>query len=96
MDFSYFTVSDRWLGSETILPISFRHLILPEKYPPPTELIDLQPLPLSALNNPQFQSIFLEKNIKVFNPIQTQGSYFCVYFDPLSDDFILWFWQVFF
>ncbi|VDN59866.1 unnamed protein product [Dracunculus medinensis] len=65
-------VSDRWLGSETILPISFRHLILPEKYPPPTELIDLQPLPLSALNNPQFQSIFLEKNIKVFNPIQTQ------------------------
>lgn len=35
-------VSDRWLGSETVLPVSFRHLVLPEKYPPPTELLDLQ------------------------------------------------------
>ncbi|VDN01570.1 unnamed protein product [Thelazia callipaeda] len=65
-------VSDRWLGSENILPISFRHLILPEKYPPPTELLDLQPLPLSALNNPLFQSVFEKNEISVFNPIQTQ------------------------
>ena len=42
-------VSDKWLGCEATLPVSFRHLILPEKYPPPTELHDLQPLPLSAL-----------------------------------------------
>lgn len=35
-------VSDRWLGAETVLPISFRHLILPEKFPPRTELLDLQ------------------------------------------------------
>lgn len=68
-------VSDRWLGSETVLPISFRHLILPEKYPPPTELLDLQPLPLSALNNKLFQSVFEQKNISVFNPIQTQGKH---------------------
>ncbi|MCP9262026.1 hypothetical protein DINM_005324 [Dirofilaria immitis] len=27
-------VSDRWLGSETVLPISFRHLILPENIHP--------------------------------------------------------------
>ncbi|KAL0296225.1 UNVERIFIED_CONTAM: DExH-box ATP-dependent RNA helicase DExH12 [Sesamum radiatum] len=26
-------VSDRWLGAQTVLPVSFRHLILPEKYP---------------------------------------------------------------
>uniref|UniRef100_A0A0N4YVM1 Activating signal cointegrator 1 complex subunit 3 (inferred by orthology to a zebrafish protein) n=1 Tax=Nippostrongylus brasiliensis TaxID=27835 RepID=A0A0N4YVM1_NIPBR len=49
-------VSDRWLGSETVLPISFRHLVLPEKYPPPTELLDLQPLPISALNNKNFEA----------------------------------------
>lgn len=42
-------VSDRWLGCESVLPVSFRHLILPEKYAPPTELLDLQPLPVSAL-----------------------------------------------
>uniref|UniRef100_A0A7E4UNZ2 U5 small nuclear ribonucleoprotein 200 kDa helicase n=1 Tax=Panagrellus redivivus TaxID=6233 RepID=A0A7E4UNZ2_PANRE len=65
-------VSDRWLGSETILPISFRHLILPDKYPPPTELLDLQPLPLNALGNPEFEAIFESKGISVFNPIQTQ------------------------
>ena len=40
-------VSDRWIGAETHLAVSFRHLILPEKYPPPTELLDLQPLPVS-------------------------------------------------
>jgi pre-mRNA-splicing helicase BRR2 len=34
--------SDRWLGSQTVLPIAFRHLILPEKFHPPTDLLDLQ------------------------------------------------------
>nr|VDC99810.1 unnamed protein product [Brassica oleracea] len=29
-------VSDKWLGSQTVLPVSFRHLVLPEKHPPPT------------------------------------------------------------
>jgi pre-mRNA-splicing helicase BRR2 len=42
-------VSDRWLGSETVLPVSFKNLILPEKSMPPTELLDLQPLPITAL-----------------------------------------------
>lgn len=42
-------VSDKWLGCEAALPVSFRHLILPEKYAPPTELLDLQPLPVTAL-----------------------------------------------
>ncbi|KAJ1371622.1 hypothetical protein KIN20_033608 [Parelaphostrongylus tenuis] len=65
-------VSDKWLGSETVLPISFRHLVLPEKYPPPTELLDLQPLPISALNNKNFEAVFQAKEIKIFNPIQTQ------------------------
>ena len=42
-------ISDRWLGAETQLAISFRHLILPEKNPPPTELLDLQPLPITGM-----------------------------------------------
>ncbi len=37
-------MSDRWIGAESVLPISFRHLILPEKYAAPTELLDLQVL----------------------------------------------------
>ncbi|XP_074640358.1 U5 small nuclear ribonucleoprotein 200 kDa helicase-like [Tubulanus polymorphus] len=63
--------SDRWIGAETQLPVSFRHLILPEKYPPPTELLDLQPLPVSALRNPTFEGLYSEK-FPFFNPIQTQ------------------------
>lgn len=47
--------------------------MLPEKYPPPTELLDLQPLPISALNNKHFEAVFQAKEIKIFNPIQTQG-----------------------
>ena len=61
-----------FLGSETQLPVSFRHLILPEKNPPPTELLDLQPLPVSALRNPAFESLYKDK-FPYFNPIQTQG-----------------------
>uniref|UniRef100_A0A3B3T1E4 U5 small nuclear ribonucleoprotein 200 kDa helicase n=1 Tax=Paramormyrops kingsleyae TaxID=1676925 RepID=A0A3B3T1E4_9TELE len=63
--------SDRWLSCETQLPVSFRHLILPEKYPPPTELLDLQPLPVSALRNSAFESLYQDK-FPFFNPIQTQ------------------------
>ena len=51
--------------------MSFRHLILPEKYPPPTELLDLQPLPITALRNPAFEALY--RGFKTFNPIQTQA-----------------------
>ncbi|KIJ93294.1 hypothetical protein K443DRAFT_112249 [Laccaria amethystina LaAM-08-1] len=64
-------ISDRWLHAETRLPISFKHLILPEKFPPPTPLLDLQPLPLSALHNKEFEAIY-SSTIQTFNKIQTQ------------------------
>ncbi|XP_016503617.1 DExH-box ATP-dependent RNA helicase DExH12-like [Nicotiana tabacum] len=76
-------VSDRWLGSETVLPVSFRHLILPEKYPPPTELLDLQPLPITALRNPAYEALC--QDFKHFNPVQTQV--FTVLYN--SDDNVL-------
>ncbi|KAF5195416.1 Activating signal cointegrator 1 complex subunit [Thalictrum thalictroides] len=63
-------VLDRWLGSQTVLTVSFRHLILPVKYPPPTELLDLQPLPVIALRNPAIVALYQE--FKHFNPVQTQ------------------------
>ncbi|KAJ7709781.1 Sec63 Brl domain-containing protein [Mycena rosella] len=64
-------ISDRWLHAETRLPISFKHLILPEKFPPPTPLLDLQALPLSALHNKEFEAIY-SSSIETFNKIQTQ------------------------
>ncbi|XP_017773161.1 PREDICTED: putative U5 small nuclear ribonucleoprotein 200 kDa helicase [Nicrophorus vespilloides] len=64
-------VSDRWIGAETQLPVSFRHLILPEKNFPHTELLDLQPLPITALRNACYESLYNGK-FPQFNPIQTQ------------------------
>jgi pre-mRNA-splicing helicase BRR2 len=63
-------VSDRWLHADTRLPIPFRHLILPEKFPPPTPLLDLQSLPLSAPRNKEFENIS-PLTIQTFNKIQT-------------------------
>ena len=51
-------VSDRWLGSEVVCALSFKHLILPEKHPPHTELLDLQPLPLTALKCKEYELLY--------------------------------------
>lgn len=64
-------VSDQWLHAEKRLPISFKHLILPEKFPAPTPLLELQPLPLSALHNKEFEDIY-SSTIKTPNKIQNQ------------------------
>eukprot|EP00698_Gefionella_okellyi_P015841 TRINITY_DN4494_c0_g1_i1.p1 TRINITY_DN4494_c0_g1~~TRINITY_DN4494_c0_g1_i1.p1 ORF type:complete len:2123 (+),score=500.62 TRINITY_DN4494_c0_g1_i1:747-6371(+) len=61
-------VSDRWLRSETVLPLSFKTLLLPEKNVPATELVDLNPMPVSSLPV-QFQKLY---DFALFNPIQTQ------------------------
>eukprot|EP00561_Arcocellulus_cornucervis_P010222 CAMPEP_0185823938 /NCGR_PEP_ID=MMETSP1322-20130828/28923_1 /TAXON_ID=265543 /ORGANISM="Minutocellus polymorphus, Strain RCC2270" /LENGTH=73 /DNA_ID=CAMNT_0028521523 /DNA_START=29 /DNA_END=247 /DNA_ORIENTATION=+ len=45
-------------------------MILPPKFPPPTELLDLQPLPPTALGEPALVKLF--NGVSEFNPIQTQ------------------------
>lgn len=65
-------LSDRWIKSETKLPVSFKHLILPAKFPPHTELLDLQPLPISSLRTKEFVEMYESRGWKFFNPIQTQ------------------------
>ena len=62
-------ISDRWIGAESVCAISFKHLMLPEKHPPHTDLLDLQPLPLTALKNPFYEQLF---QFSHFNPVQTQ------------------------
>lgn len=62
-------VSERWLHSEVRLPISFKHLILPEKFAPPTPLLDLQPQPLSVLGG----SVAATYEWPHMNRVQTQA-----------------------
>ena len=64
-------ISDILIPSETQLPVSFRHLILPMKYPPPMEFLDLKPLPVTALSNLSFELLYTSKFL-FFNPIQSQ------------------------
>jgi pre-mRNA-splicing helicase BRR2 len=82
-------VSDRWIAPDTVLPVSFRDLILPNKFPPHTELLDLQPLSVraafSAADGVEADSaavfgealtglrLVFQRRFKHFNPIQTQS-----------------------
>ena len=67
-------VSDRWLGAETVHPVSFQHLIRPDTESYYTDLLDLQPLPTKALDNPLLEEIYGER-FHFFNPMQTQIFY---------------------
>ena len=64
-------VSDRWLGAETVTPVSFQHLIRPDTESLYTDLLDLQPLPVAALKNPLLEEIYGQR-FPFFNPMQTQ------------------------
>ncbi|KAL6718330.1 putative steryl acetyl hydrolase mug81 [Lecanora helva] len=64
-------VSDRWLGAETVTPVSFQHLIRPDTESVYTDLLDLQPLPIAALKNKLLEEIYGQR-FSFFNPMQTQ------------------------
>ncbi|WFD33124.1 RNA helicase [Malassezia sp. CBS 17886] len=65
----YITVySERWLQSEMRLPISFKHLLLPDRFAPPTPVLDLQPQPVAALGD----AAPLFAPLTHLNKIQTQ------------------------
>ncbi|KAL8243569.1 hypothetical protein R6Q59_009827 [Mikania micrantha] len=63
-------VSDRWMHSETRIPISFQKLILPERFPPHTQLLDMQPVPVQALKRKEYVALY--PGWDRFNKIQTQ------------------------
>ncbi|KAL6536932.1 hypothetical protein OROHE_012516 [Orobanche hederae] len=66
-------VSDKWLESVDVevVPLRGPHIILPKKHPPPTELLHLQPLPVTALGNPAYETLY--QQFKCFNSVQTRG-----------------------
>ena len=61
-----------WLGCESFLELDLEDIVLPTEPPPNTELLDLDPLPRSALNNPTYESLYVNK-FTHFNAIQTQA-----------------------
>ena len=63
-------VSDRWMHSETKIAVSFQKLILPERFPPHTPLLDMQRAPVKALKRDDYQQLY--PGWQYFNKIQTQ------------------------
>ncbi|KAJ1750776.1 Pre-mRNA splicing [Coemansia sp. RSA 990] len=70
-------VSDRWMGAETRLAVSLRRLQLPARALPPTSLLDMQPLQVSELREPEFEHAYLQPGSPLqegtFNAVQTQA-----------------------
>ena len=64
-------ISDRWVCSDNVLPLSFKSMILPSRFPAPNDILDLQPLPASSVN---FSKINIMKDLRIsyLNQIQTQ------------------------
>lgn len=63
-------LSDRWMHAESRLAVSFQKLILPEKFPAHTPLLDLQPLPIASLKRQDFADLYPDWDR--FNKVQTQ------------------------
>jgi activating signal cointegrator complex subunit 3 len=64
-------VSDTWVGCHSLVPVPLQHVSLPERRTPFTQLLDLTPLPVSALQDERFEQIYRSR-FESFNPIQTQ------------------------
>jgi replicative superfamily II helicase len=66
-------VSDNWVGCESLIPVSFKHVLLEGLSSPTffTNLFDLTPLPVRSLDEPRYEQLYANR-FDVFNPIQTQ------------------------
>ena len=58
------------IGADTAVAVSFKHLILPQLHPRHTELLDLQPLPITALKDKRVEALYTHSH---FNPVQVSG-----------------------
>lgn len=63
-------ISDFWIGSETTIVVSFKHLIKPHNNTVKTQLLKLHPLPITALHKDEIEKIYKGK-FSYFNPMQT-------------------------
>lgn len=63
-------VSDSWVGVELIHLVSLEQTRMPEQVVTNTDLMDLTPLPTTALQNEKYEQLFTR--IETFNPVQTQ------------------------
>jgi len=71
-------VSDRWVGVKFAHEFSVQHLLLPDRQQAHTALLDLTPIPVTSLHNPNFERLY---KFTHFNAIQTQVFHTCYHTD---------------
>lgn len=64
-------ISEYWVGVEILLPVPLENVTLPNFSTPYTDLLDLTPLPITALQDEALEKLYNQK-ISTFNPVQTQ------------------------
>lgn len=71
-------ISDKWINSETIIPISFKNLILPKVFPKYTQLEKYENISIDKifLNNSNIIEMFKNRNIKSLSSVQIQAFYY--------------------
>ena len=63
-------VSETWVAVEMVHPVSLRHVKTPHQKTIFTDLMDLTPLPTTALQEPKYEQLY--SKFGTLNPIQTQ------------------------
>ena len=65
-------ISDRWFDIAFWKQIELSEIQVPDEDYPHTKLLNLRPLHVSVLADEKAEELYTSKNIKFFNPIQTQ------------------------
>ena len=60
-------VADGWVGVELLVPVPIKNFKRPNEISPYTNLLDLTPLPTTALNNPKYEQLYTKFDF--FNPV---------------------------
>ena len=66
--------ADGWVGIEIVFPVPLRDIEIPTETAPYTDLLDLTPLPTTALNNPLYEQLYTK--FQTFNPVRSSCSFF--------------------
>lgn len=62
-------ISDGWVGVEHVISVQLTDIIVPKDKTPHTNLLNLTPLPKSALQNPIYEQLYAK--FESFNPVST-------------------------
>ncbi|ODV89579.1 hypothetical protein CANCADRAFT_4197 [Tortispora caseinolytica NRRL Y-17796] len=65
-------ISDRWIGSQTRVPVSFKNLLLPRKFLAPTPLIGTSLVSIEELEDESAIAYCNARNINQLNSIQSE------------------------